>query len=83
MVTMKKLLFVCVILLAGCTGVNKGSVKDVDSTSCENDTLVENTISTGGSLNDIRFANYTEKIGSITIICESCESILTIVAREI
>lgn len=57
MVTMKKLLFVCIILLAGCAGVNKGSVEDNDSTSYENDTLVEDTISSGRSLNDIRFGN--------------------------
>lgn len=58
---MKKLLFVSAILLSGCTGVNKGSVEDVDSISCDNDTLVEDTISFRPSLNDIRFANFTEK----------------------
>ena len=56
---MKKLLFVCVILLAGCMGVNKGSAEDVDSTSCEMDTLAEETDTLSKSLNDIRFGNYT------------------------
>lgn len=54
------LFLVCVIAWAGCTSVNKETSGNKDSLNFVNDTLVEDTISSGHGLNDIRFANFTD-----------------------